>query len=145
MLAVLLSTGGVLVLNPFQSGLAVWLTLASRALAHEPQEESWKLLAYRACALRRRPLHVRTPGPPSECRGSSQPRDQTQVSCISYKAIGRQILYHGATREAQSSLYNWNLSVHILLKPSMENFEHYFASMWNECSYTVAWTFFDNF
>ena len=76
-------------------------------------------------------------------RGSSQPRDRTQVSRISY--IGRQILYRGATREAQSSLYNWNSSGHMLLKPSMENFEHYFASMWNECSYTIAWTFFDNF
>ena len=31
-------------------------------------------------------------------RGSSQPRDQTHVSCISY--IGMQILYHCATWEA---------------------------------------------
>ena len=31
-------------------------------------------------------------------RGSSQPRDRTRISCIS--CIGRQILYHGATREA---------------------------------------------
>ena len=33
----------------------------------------------------------------SFCRGSSQPRDQTCISCI-----GRQILYHRATGEATS-------------------------------------------
>ena len=33
-------------------------------------------------------------------------------------------------------------SVHVLLKPGLENFEHYFAHMWNECSCAVVWTFF---
>jgi len=28
------------------------------------------------------------------------------------------------------------------LKPSLENFEHYFISMWNECNCVVVWTFF---
>ena len=37
-----------------------------------------------------------------------------------------------------SSLYIWKFSVHILLKPSLKNFEHYFASMWNECSCAVV-------
>ena len=32
--------------------------------------------------------------------------------------------------------------VHVLLKPSLENFEHYFASMWDECNFAVVWTFF---
>ena len=32
--------------------------------------------------------------------------------------------------------------VHVLLKPSLENFEHYFASMWNGCNCVVVWTFF---
>ena len=31
--------------------------------------------------------------------------------------------------------------VHILLKPGLENFEHYFAGMWNECNCVVLWTF----
>ena len=35
-------------------------------------------------------------------QGSSQPRDQTQVSCVS--CIGRQVLYHCATWEASFSL-----------------------------------------
>ena len=27
-------------------------------------------------------------------------------------------------------------------KPGLKNFEHYFASMWNECNCAVVWTFF---
>ena len=30
----------------------------------------------------------------------------------------------------KSSLNIWKFMVHILLKPSLENFEHYFASLW---------------
>ena len=38
----------------------------------------------------------------------------------------------------------WTLEilVHILLKPGLENFEHYFASVWDECYCTLVWTFF---
>ena len=36
----------------------------------------------------------------------------------------------------------WKFLVHILLKPGLENFEHYFTSMWNECNCAVVWTFF---
>ena len=38
-----------------------------------------------------------------------------------------------------------SFSVHILLKPSLENFERYFPSVWNECNCAVVWTFFDTF
>jgi len=43
---------------------------------------------------------------------------------------------------SKSSLNIWKFSVHILLKPSLENFEHYFARMWNECNCVVVWTLF---
>ena len=43
---------------------------------------------------------------------------------------------------SKSSLNIWKFSAHILLKPSLENFEHYFASIWDECNYAVVWTFF---
>ena len=43
---------------------------------------------------------------------------------------------------AQSSLNIWTLSVHVLLKPSSENLEHYFAGVWNECNCAVVWAFF---
>ena len=32
--------------------------------------------------------------------------------------------------------------VQVLLKPGLENFEHYFTSMWDECNYAVVWIFF---
>ena len=43
---------------------------------------------------------------------------------------------------SKSSLNIWNFSVHVLLKPSLENFEHYFVNRWNECNRAVVWTFF---
>ena len=33
-------------------------------------------------------------------------------------------------------------TVHILLKPGLENFEHYFTSMWDECNCAVVWAFY---
>ena len=39
------------------------------------------------------------------------------------------------------SLNIWKFMVHVLLKPGLENFEHYFASMWDECNFVVVWTF----
>ena len=36
----------------------------------------------------------------------------------------------------------WKFTVHILLKPGLENFEHYFASVCDECSCAVVCTFF---
>ena len=39
---------------------------------------------------------------------------------------------------SKSSLNIWKFSVHILLKPSLENFEHYFASMLDECNCVVV-------
>ena len=41
-----------------------------------------------------------------------------------------------------SSLNIWKFLVHVLLKPSLEHFEHYFPSVWDECDCVVVWTFF---
>ena len=38
-------------------------------------------------------------------------------------------------------LYIWKFLVHVLLKSSFKDFEHYLASMWNEYNCTVVWTF----
>ena len=51
-------------------------------------------------------------------------------------------LISGSSAFPNSSLNIWKFSVHILLKPSLENFEHYFASVWDECNCAVVWTFF---
>ena len=43
---------------------------------------------------------------------------------------------------SKSSLYIWKFLVHILLKPSLKDFEDYLVSMWNKHSCVVVWTFF---
>ena len=40
----------------------------------------------------------------------------------------------------QFDLNIWKFTVHILLKPGLENFEHYFASVWDECNCVIVWT-----
>ena len=47
-------------------------------------------------------------------------------------------LISGSSAFSKSSLNIWKFSVHVLLKPGLENFEHYFASMWNECNCAVV-------
>ena len=36
----------------------------------------------------------------------------------------------------------WSFMVHVLLKPGLENFEHYFTSVWDACNCVVVWAFF---
>ena len=48
----------------------------------------------------------------------------------------------GSSAFSKTSLNIWNFTVHELLKPDLENFEHYFASMWDEYNCVVVWTFF---
>ena len=43
---------------------------------------------------------------------------------------------------AKSSLNIWKFMVQVLLKPGLENFQHYFASVWDECKCAVVRTFF---
>ena len=51
-------------------------------------------------------------------------------------------LISGSSAFSKSSLNIWKFMVHVLLKPDLENFEHYFASMWDECNCGIVWTFF---
>ena len=48
----------------------------------------------------------------------------------------------GSSAFSKTSLNFWNFMVHVLLKPGLENFEHYFTSMWDECNCAVVWAFF---
>ena len=43
---------------------------------------------------------------------------------------------------SKTSLNIWKFIVHVLLKPSLENFEHYFTSVWDECNCVAVWAFF---
>ena len=51
-------------------------------------------------------------------------------------------LISGSSAFSKSSLNIWNSSVHVLLKPHLGNFKHYFASMWDECNCVIVWAFF---
>ena len=51
-------------------------------------------------------------------------------------------LISGSTAFSKSSLNIWKFTVHVLMKPGLGNFEHYFASVWDECNCAVVWTFF---
>ena len=43
---------------------------------------------------------------------------------------------------SESSLNIWKLTVDMLLKPGLENLEHYFISLWDEWNCVVVWAFF---
>ena len=66
-----------------------------------------------------------------------------EISCFSYDSVDVGSLISGSSTFSKSSLNIWKFSVHILLKPGLENFEHYFARVWDECYCAVVWTFFD--
>ena len=51
-------------------------------------------------------------------------------------------LISGSFAFSKFSLNIWKFTVHILLKPGLEKFEHYFASLWGECKCVVVWAFF---
>ena len=52
-----------------------------------------------------------------------------EFSCFFYDPTDVSNLISGSSAFSKSSLYIWNFSVHILLKPSLKDFEHYFASV----------------
>jgi len=51
------------------------------------------------------------------------------ISCFFYDPMDVDNLISGSSAFSKFSLNIWKVSVHILLKPGLENFEHYFASM----------------
>ena len=51
-------------------------------------------------------------------------------------------LIFGSSAFTKPSLYIWKFSVHILLKPSLKDFEHNLTSMRNEHDCLIVWTFF---
>ena len=51
-------------------------------------------------------------------------------------------LVSGSSAFSITSLNIWKVTVHVLLKPGLENFEHYFNSVWDECNCVVVWAFF---
>ena len=52
-----------------------------------------------------------------------------ELSCFFSDQIDVGDLISGFFAFSKSSLNIWKFTVHVLLKPGLENFEHYFASM----------------
>ena len=50
----------------------------------------------------------------------------------------------GSSTFSKSSLNIWKFMVHVLLKPGLENFKYYFASMWDEYNCVVINNLFCN-
>ena len=48
-------------------------------------------------------------------------------------------LISGSSAFSKTSLNIWKFMVHVLLKPGLENCEHYFTSIWDECNCVVVW------
>ena len=51
-------------------------------------------------------------------------------------------LISGSSAFSKTSLNIWKFTIHVLLKPGLENFKHYFTSMWDEYYCAVVWAFF---
>ena len=64
-----------------------------------------------------------------------------EFPCFFYDLKDTGNLISGFSAFSKSSLYIWKVLVHVLLKPSFKDFEHYLASMWNEHNCIVVWTF----
>ena len=65
-----------------------------------------------------------------------------ELSCFFYAPTDVGNLISGSSAFSRSNLNIWKFSVWVLLKSILEDSENYFASMWNECSCAVVWTFF---
>ena len=52
-----------------------------------------------------------------------------ELSCFFYDSTDVGNLISGSSAFSKSSLNIWKFVVHVLLKPGLENFEHYFASV----------------
>ena len=52
-----------------------------------------------------------------------------ELSCFVYDPVDVGNLISGSSAFSKSSLNIWKFLVHVPLKPGLENFEHYFASM----------------
>ena len=65
-----------------------------------------------------------------------------ELSCFFDDPTSVGNLISGSSAFSKTSLNIWNFMVHVLLKLGLENFEHYFSSVWDECNCVVVWAFF---
>ena len=61
-----------------------------------------------------------------------------ELSCFFNDPMDVGNLISDSSAFSKSSLNIWKFTVHVLLKPGLENFEPYFASMGDECNCVVV-------
>ena len=65
-----------------------------------------------------------------------------ELPCFLHDLTNVGNLIAGSSAFSKPILYVCKFLVHVLLKTCLENFEYYFAIVWNECNCEVVWTFF---
>ena len=67
-------------------------------------------------------------------------------SCFFHDSAYVGNLISGSSAFPKTSLNIRKFTVHILLKPGLENFEHYFTSVWDECNcvLNILWDWIEN-
>ena len=65
-----------------------------------------------------------------------------ELSCFFHDPADVGNLISGSSAFSKTSLNKWKFMVLVLLKPGLENFEHYFACVWDEFNCAVVWAFF---
>ena len=74
--------------------------------------------------------------------------DETEIDvllkfpCFCYNSVNVGNLIPSSSSFSKPSLDIWNFLVHIMLKPSLKDFELNVSSMGDECNCLVVWTFF---
>ena len=57
-----------------------------------------------------------------------------ELSCFFYDPMDVGSLISGSSAFFKASFNIWKFMIYILLKHGLENFEHYFTSLWDECN-----------
>ena len=61
-----------------------------------------------------------------------------ELSCLFDDPVDVGNLISGSSAISKTSLNIWKFMVHLLLKPGLENFEHYFTSLRDDCNCVVV-------
>ena len=64
-----------------------------------------------------------------------------EFSCFFHDPMDVGNLISGSSAFSKSSLNIWKFTVYIQLNPGLENFESYFASLWDKCNCAIGRTF----
>ena len=61
-----------------------------------------------------------------------------ELSCFYHDPVDVGNLISGSSAFSKTSLNIWKFTVHVLRKPGLENFEHYFTSVRDECNCVIV-------